>query len=258
MELKEEVSRFFKYEYNVELNPNLASSENIASLLHSSSYRDGNAIREIYSIIKDLKNEILYDKWNDTKKKNLTKVFAKNFLSKKLYDLSDCLNEKTALKNHRGLAMSEYDLGHELVEQQKPSALNFLNKAKENYQWCNKEGEDVHSLYGLAGTNLEIAVALYNESKLNNIPIPFNEILDNATLAYYLINKTIENESAHLDIRKFQIYFAKRFFNFTAYIKKVLKEKHCEDYFLLCNFSRELHKKLGLEYNIPVKNQSIA
>jgi len=258
MELKEKVSEFFKDEYDVEFNSLLPSPENIASLLHSSSYCEGNAIREIYSIIKNLNNEIVYNKWNDGKKKDLTKVFAKNFLSKKLHDLSGMLKENTALKNHRGLAISEYDAGHELVEQQKPFALNFLNKAKENYQWCNKEGNDAHALYGLAGTKLEIALALYNESKLNNTAIPLNEILDNANIAYYLINKSIENVSSLSDIIKFQIFFAKRFFNFTAYIKNVLRESCREDYFLLCDSSRKLYKKLGLEYLIPMKDQSVA
>jgi len=246
--------------------------EEIASKLSSILCNSGRNQADLNYIIGILNTEIINEK-NKMGKKDFTKLFTKNFLSLELFNLNDIVeSESTWLLDYRGLACSEFDLGHELVEQNKTFAHNFLNKAKKKFEnyLVVKEGlnkneifqkairehfiiRDTYTLAMLAAVHLELAFALYNEFKKGNDPLPFNE--SDIEQSNYLISKSIKlSEILNLSndyylyhkLKNFQKFFAKRFYNFVAYTKKDVKPIDKRKYINLCNRSHTLDEKIGI------------
>ena len=247
--------------------------EEIASKLFSLQFNSRRNQADLSHIIGIINTEIINEK-NKKGKKSFTELFVKNLLSLELFRLNDIVeSESTWLLDYRGLAVSEFDIGRELVEQNKSFAHNFLSKAKnkfENYlvikEGLNKNEifqkaireqfiiRDVYTLAMLAAVHLELAFASYNEFKKGNDLMPFNE--SDIEQSNYLISKSMKlNELLNFKgdyytyhkTKKFQNFFARRFYNFVPYTKKDVKPIDKKRYFTLCRRSFTLDKRLGVK-----------
>jgi len=259
--LEEKIVSIYNKEYGIELEKEpefdkIFLPKDIAGLLNSFSFSQAENKFDIYNgSIDKLNDMILNCKKLNNGKKDFTMLFTKNFMHLELFDSLHEIDKwlSPVLKN---LAISEYDVGHELVEQNKPYASKFLDRACANLMRyknnLDKQGfKDSYILSVLAGIYLEMNFDLLKNTQID-ITKKIDTLMGKTNLAvgqFYQANYMNEKQNNN-KTDKFQGYFAQRFYNFVAHAKHELKktDKGHGYYKILVNHEHQLFEEIGLPY----------
>ena len=253
--LEEKITKVFEEEYGTVLNiepdfDEIFKPREISLLLEGHAYNE-RSTSNIFFLFKKIKNEVIIHKNINNGKKDFTDLFSLNFLSLELLKLSTKLTEEIWLKNYFSLAFSEYDTGHELIEQNKPFPDKFLNNSLENFRdyikILNDKGKkDPYAFAHIGGSYLELAFSFYNKRELE--PDTLNKIKLNIKEAIENIERTIEDGDDKTKLRNFQTYFARRLYNFNGLTKKYICLLDKAYYLSLSDSVCILYNKLGLKH----------
>ncbi len=259
--LEEKIISTYNKEYGVELNNELEfdkifSPKKIADLLDSFSFFQTENKFDVYNgTIDKLNDMILNCKKLNNGKKDFTMLFTKNLMHLELFDSLHEADKGLSpiLKN---MAISEYDVGHELIEQNKPFASKFLDRACANLMLyknnLGKQGlKDSYILSVLAGIYLEMNFDLLKNTQID-ISKKIGHLIGKTNLAveqFYKANYMNEKQNNN-KTDKFQEYFAQRFYNFVAHAKHELKktDKGYDYYKDLVKHEHQIFEDIGIPY----------
>ena len=259
--LEEKIILTYNKEYGIESGKEpefdkIFTPKNIIILLDSFSFlQTENKFNAYNDRIDKLNNMILRRKKLNNGKKDFTMLFTKNFTHLELFD---SLHEIDKGLSHilKNLAISEYDVGHELVEQDKPLASKFLDRACANLMLyknnLGKQGfKDSYILSVLAGIYLEMNFNLLKNTQID-ITKKIDNLIGNTNLALeqFYKAKYMNAKQKNYKTDKFQGYFAKRFYNFVAHAKHTLKNinKGYDYYKTLAKHEHQIFEDIGLPY----------
>jgi len=259
--LKDKIISIYKEEYGIEqgIEPEfdeIFTPGIISYILVSKQYHGNNNAQHVYMLIRDIARNIVEQK-NQIGKKNFDFLFSKNFLSLELLKLSRGLDGNIFLKNYLGLSVSEYDIAHELIEQEKPCSFNFIRNSVNNLRDYleikeSKGVKDPYAFAVLAGSYLEMAFDIYR--KREDIQSPIENIKEYMQIALDNMDKSIEiTTERNYKVRNFQRYFARRLYNFCGLTKRFMFPLDMNYHNDLSDITSNLLERFELEHTFKEK-----
>lgn len=281
--LEERIIGFYKEEYDVEqgIEPEFDEVfilEEIISKLKTYNYDSSDSKQKILKIAKQLNEEI---RVADKKIINFQLAFTNNFISLDVFKRFSRERAKTGwIRNIRRLGISEYNVGSFLVRTEKPFAINFLNRSKQNLEVYLTEEEfperdiniiealedkiiikDIFALSMLARSYLESAYALYRDFNTGKTSHNLEDIKKNLEDAIYIMHPAINTLNLKKElypgqnggIRNFQKITVIRFYHFMGYIKNYIKTIDKDYFYTMDDEVRDLYNEFGIAYPYPHK-----